>query len=66
MSAEEVAKAFTQHYYQAVDTNVESLAGLFVSFRNRSPVSPVASMITHSLLHFSAPIPKASKFHDDI
>jgi hypothetical protein len=31
MSAEEVAKAFTQHFYQAFDTNIESLASLFVS-----------------------------------
>jgi hypothetical protein len=31
MSAEEVAKAFVQHFYQAFDTNVDSLAGLFVS-----------------------------------
>mmetsp|Transcript_5855 Transcript_5855/g.15881 ORF Transcript_5855/g.15881 Transcript_5855/m.15881 type:complete len:122 (-) Transcript_5855:786-1151(-) len=29
MSAEEVAKAFVQHFYQAFDTNVDSLAGLF-------------------------------------
>jgi hypothetical protein len=32
MSAEEVAKAFVQHYYQAFDTNVDGLAGLYVSF----------------------------------
>eukprot|EP00978_Attheya_sp_CCMP212_P002372 scaffold4862_cov70-Attheya_sp.AAC.3 len=31
MSADEVAKAFTQHYYNAFDTNVEGLAGLYVS-----------------------------------
>ena len=31
MSAEEVAKAFVQHYYQAFDSNADSLAGLFVS-----------------------------------
>jgi hypothetical protein len=31
MSAEEVAKAFTQHYYQMKDTNVDGLAGLYVS-----------------------------------
>lgn len=29
MSAEEVAKAFTQHYYQMKDTNVDGLAGLY-------------------------------------
>mmetsp|Transcript_13873 Transcript_13873/g.33560 ORF Transcript_13873/g.33560 Transcript_13873/m.33560 type:complete len:122 (+) Transcript_13873:1016-1381(+) len=29
MSAEEVAKAFTGHYYQAFDSNADSLAGLF-------------------------------------
>lgn len=31
MSAEEVAKAFIQHFYQGFDANVESLASLFVS-----------------------------------
>lgn len=31
MSAEEVAQAFVQHFYQAFDSNVDSLAGLFVS-----------------------------------
>jgi hypothetical protein len=30
MSAEEVAKAFVQHYYQSFDSNVESLGSLFV------------------------------------
>jgi hypothetical protein len=30
MSAEEVAKAFVQHYYQTFDANVDGLAGLFV------------------------------------
>ena len=34
MSAEEVAKAFTQHYYQMKDTNVDGLAGLYVSDRD--------------------------------
>lgn len=29
MSAEEVAKAFVQHYYNLVDTNVDGLGGLF-------------------------------------
>lgn len=29
MSADEVAKAFTNHFYQAFDTNPESLAGLY-------------------------------------
>lgn len=33
MSAEEVAQAFVQHFYQTFDSNVESLAGLFVSFQ---------------------------------
>jgi hypothetical protein len=31
MSAEEVAKAFVQHFYQTFDTNVDGLAGLYVS-----------------------------------
>jgi hypothetical protein len=31
MSAEEVAKAFVQHYYQTFDGNVDQLAGLYVS-----------------------------------
>ncbi|KAL3758205.1 hypothetical protein ACHAWU_004843 [Discostella pseudostelligera] len=29
MSAEEVAQAFVQHFYQTFDSNVDSLAGLF-------------------------------------
>eukprot|EP00567_Pseudictyota_dubia_P018005 CAMPEP_0197436062 /NCGR_PEP_ID=MMETSP1175-20131217/3532_1 /TAXON_ID=1003142 /ORGANISM="Triceratium dubium, Strain CCMP147" /LENGTH=121 /DNA_ID=CAMNT_0042965245 /DNA_START=84 /DNA_END=449 /DNA_ORIENTATION=- len=29
MSAEDVAKAFTQHFYNMFDTNIEGLAGLF-------------------------------------
>jgi len=29
MSAEEVAKAFVQHFYNAFDTNVDSLSGLY-------------------------------------
>jgi len=35
MSAEEVAKAFVQHFYNAFDTNVDGLAGLYVSLKNR-------------------------------
>jgi hypothetical protein len=31
MSADEVAKAFVQHFYQAFDSNVDSLASLYVS-----------------------------------
>ena len=31
MSAEEVAQAFVQHYFQTFDSNVDNLAGLFVS-----------------------------------
>jgi hypothetical protein len=31
MSAEQVANAFVQHYYQTFDSNVQNLAGLFVS-----------------------------------
>ena len=31
MSAEEVAKAFVQHFYNTFDSNVEGLAGLYVS-----------------------------------
>ena len=34
MSAEDIAKAFVQHFYQAFDSNVDSLAGLFVSTTN--------------------------------
>lgn len=34
MSAEEIAKAFVQHYYQSFDSNADSLAGLFVSPSN--------------------------------
>ena len=31
MSAEEVAKAFTAHYFSTFDSNASGLAGLFVS-----------------------------------
>jgi hypothetical protein len=31
MSAEEVANAFVQHFYNAVDANVEQLGSLYVS-----------------------------------
>ena len=31
MSAEQVANAFTQHYYQTFDSNPDALVGLFVS-----------------------------------
>ena len=31
MSAEEVAKAFVGHFYQAFDSNAQGLAGLYVS-----------------------------------
>ena len=31
MSAEEVAKAFVQHFYQAFDAGADSLGGLYVS-----------------------------------
>jgi hypothetical protein len=31
MSADDVAKAFVQHFYTAFDTNPEGLAGLYVS-----------------------------------
>ena len=32
MSAEEVAKAFVQHFYTTFDSNVEGLASLYVRF----------------------------------
>lgn len=35
MSAEEVAKAFVQHFYQAFDADATSLAGLYVSLYER-------------------------------
>ena len=31
MSADQVANAFTQHYYQTFDSNPDALVGLFVS-----------------------------------
>jgi hypothetical protein len=31
MSAEEIAQAFVGHFYNSFDTNVDSLASLFVS-----------------------------------
>jgi hypothetical protein len=33
MSADEVAKAFVTHFYQTIDTNLDSLAGLYVSLQ---------------------------------
>ena len=38
MSAEEVAKAFVNHYYQAFDSNVGSLASLYVSYNAESDI----------------------------
>ena len=32
MSAEEVAKAFVQHFYQTMDAGVDALSGLYVSY----------------------------------
>jgi hypothetical protein len=32
MSAEEIATAFVQHFYQAFDNGVDALGGLFVSY----------------------------------
>lgn len=34
MSAEEVAKAFVQHFYTTFDSNVQGLGGLYVSFNS--------------------------------
>ena len=54
MSAEEVAKAFTSHYFQTFDTNPDGLAGLFVSTTityNRSiVVAPAMSLLLLLLL----------------
>jgi hypothetical protein len=33
MSADEVAKAFVQHFYTTFDSNLDSLAGLYVSLQ---------------------------------
>ena len=33
MSGEDAAKAFAQHFYNTFDTNVDGLAGMFVSIR---------------------------------
>jgi hypothetical protein len=60
MSAEEVAKAFVQHYYQTFDANVDGLAGLFVRLflqingLSRASVSLQTSAFVfhHSLTHF--------------
>jgi hypothetical protein len=41
MSAEEIATAFVQHFYQTFDSGVDALAGLFVSFRIDALISPV-------------------------
>ena len=37
MSAESVADAFVQHYYQTRDNNVQNLGGLFVSRAGNEP-----------------------------
>lgn len=39
MSAEEVAKAFVQHYYTTFDTNRAGLASLYVRLRLH-PINP--------------------------
>ena len=41
MSAEEVATAFVQHYYQAFDSGADALAGLYVSISIPSVGVPV-------------------------
>lgn len=57
MSAEEVAKAFVQHYYTTFDSNRAGLANLYVRLRSvcapsrRNPpansrASPVANLVT--------------------
>jgi len=48
MSAEEVAKAFVQHFYATFDSNADHLGGLFVSIScSRMPMS------LHCLLAFA-------------
>jgi len=37
MSAEDIAKAFVNHFYQTLDSNVDALAGLYVSVRMAAP-----------------------------
>jgi hypothetical protein len=51
MSAEEVAKAFVQHFYQAFDTNVDSLAGLFVSQVSVASIDQHWSLVRLSRRH---------------
>lgn len=45
MSAEEVAKAFVQHFYQTFDSNIEGLAGLYVSKTSEIPRSLACSLL---------------------
>lgn len=45
MSAEEVAKAFVQHFYQTFDTNVSALSGLYVSYHQfKRPTIPTCTL----------------------
>jgi hypothetical protein len=53
MSAEEVANAFVQHFYQTFDNGVDGLAGLFVSISYAGFV--VALLIACSPYYLIAP-----------
>lgn len=49
MSVEEVAKAFVQHYYQCLDSNVDQLAGLFV--RDKPIVKLRSALVCEVIRH---------------
>ena len=50
MSAEEVAKAFVQHFYQTFDAGVDALSGLFVSIISlNTSIATDHSNMVHSL-----------------
>ncbi len=54
MSAESVADAFVQHYYQTRDSNVQSLGGLFVS-RGRGGTNATTSLSVHNAIYLTHP-----------
>lgn len=65
MSAEEVAKAFVQHYYQTFDSNVDSLGSLFVR-ADTAPARVCAAFVLVSSLSLDAVGPDAMRpFRND-
>jgi hypothetical protein len=62
MSADEVAKAFVQHFYTTFDSNLDSLAGLYVSLQLL-----VVEMRSSGVLHWLVlPVQILRTFHEDL